>query len=68
LVIFGDNITRCWKQIIYHGGEREPRDGGEELPEPISETDSPGFMLEEGLHLISDERGVRLAREEEGDD
>ena len=68
LVIFGDNITRCWKQIIYHGGESKPEDGELEIPEPIDEAKSPAFMLEEGLQLISDDRGVRLAREEEGDD
>jgi cyanophycin synthetase len=69
LVIFGDNITRCWKQIIYHGGER---DGAEE-EEPtetqqVIEEHNLGGILDEGLQLISDDRGVRLARDEEGDD
>jgi cyanophycin synthetase len=68
LVVFGDNITRCWKQIIYHGGEREEVEESESMPLQESTAASMGLMLEEGLQLISDDRGVRLAREEEGDD
>ena len=68
LVVFGDNITRCWKQIIYHGGDREVP---EDLDITIDENTSgapPGLMLEDGMQLISDDKGVRLARsEEEGD-
>jgi cyanophycin synthetase len=68
LVVFGDNITRCWKQIIYHGGEREAEEPQEDIPESQSAGYSPGLMLESGLQLISDDRGVRLAREEEDGD
>jgi cyanophycin synthetase len=68
LVVFGDNITRCWKQIIYHGGERENVEESEAMPLQESTAASMGLMLEEGLQLISDDRGVRLARDEEGDD
>ncbi len=68
LVIFGDNITRCWKQIIYHGGDHsdQQQDSPDVIPPPMQE--EIGFQLEDGLHLISDERGVRLARDEEGGD
>ncbi|MEH6636760.1 MAG: cyanophycin synthetase [Halioglobus sp.] len=66
LVIFGDNITRCWKQIIYFGGEREPVEESAETQ--IAPTIGHNLVLEEGLQLISDDRGVRLAREQEGDD
>jgi cyanophycin synthetase len=68
LVVFGDNITRCWKQIIYHGGDREvPEDLDVTIDENISGA-PPGLMLEDGMQLISDDKGVRLARsEEEGD-
>ncbi len=68
LVIFGDDITRCWKQIIYHGGDRDTEQAAEQIAEPDSEASSIGLMLEEGQQLISDDRGVRLARDEEGDD
>ncbi|MFT5483838.1 MAG: cyanophycin synthetase, partial [Halieaceae bacterium] len=33
LIIFGDNITRCWKQIVYHGGDREEAQA--ETAEPV---------------------------------
>jgi cyanophycin synthetase len=68
LVVFGDNITRCWKQIIYHGGEREAPEEFEDAIDENTSGASPGLMLEDGMHLISDDRGVRLARSEEGDD
>lgn len=68
LVIFGDSITRCWKQIIYFGGDREAGDEDTESAKPSIDSYSPGLMLEEGMQIISDERGVRLARDEEGDD
>jgi cyanophycin synthetase len=64
LVIFGDKIKRCWKQIIYfepgelhsdHQATRESR---------APTIDLPGFELPEDLELIRDERGVRIAREE----
>jgi cyanophycin synthetase len=68
VVIFGDNITRCWKQIIYHGGEREEAAVEEEAAIPVIAAEDSGLVLEEGMQLISDDRGVRLARDEEGDD
>ncbi len=68
LVVFGDNITRCWKQIIYFGGDREvPEDMEVAADENISGA-PPGLMLEDGMHIISDDRGVRLARSDEGSD
>lgn len=67
LVVFGDNITRCWKQIIYHGGDDKTVEETESLTELQPVSAEMGIMLEEGMHLISDDRGVRLAREE-GDD
>ncbi|MGB0641511.1 MAG: glutamate ligase domain-containing protein, partial [Myxococcota bacterium] len=68
LLIFGDNCTRCWKQIINFG---------EQLMETDAVTSTGGvdfsvssLMLNESLSLpkediIQDERGVRLARVEE---
>jgi cyanophycin synthetase len=66
LVIFGDNITRSWKQIIYFKGE----DPGERTSEPAPvraprRIESVDAALGGGLGgaVIADERGVRLARE-----
>ena len=73
LLIFGDNVTRCWKQIIYFGRGREGAPAPdlaaaeppppETLPSLVSESDLP-----EGATLIRDERGVRLARAPEESD
>jgi cyanophycin synthetase len=71
LLVFGDNITRCWKQIIYFG--RDPAGiaatAAAALPETAPPDDLPSLgdfgQLPEGAQLIRDERGVRLAREPE---
>jgi len=67
VVVFADEITRCWKQIIHFdpgiaqpvtratGKARTPRD-------PY---DVETFVLSDSLQLVRDERGVRLAREGE---
>ncbi len=64
LVIFGDNITRSWKQIIYFKGE-EP---AEAAPAAVVASARPPRRAESfdptlNGTVIADERGVRLARE-----
>lgn len=73
LLIFGDKISRCWKQItkfappsdhpaeINVGGLVDGANGSE--PVSVSSRLEPVFL--EGTALIADERGVRLARESE---
>ncbi|MEP0204004.1 MAG: cyanophycin synthetase [Halioglobus sp.] len=68
LVVFGDNITRSWKQIIYFGGERNSEEDIPDIKEENLGDSNLGMFLADGQQLISDERGVRLARDEEGDD
>ncbi len=63
LLVLADKVKRSWKQIIYfdsgHGeGTSATR------PEPVAVPDLPGFSLDESLSLVSDDRGVRIAREE----
>ncbi len=62
LVIFGDDTTRCWKQIIYFNS-----DGGEAVAEatvaPVMSEPSFEEVIDSDQTLIRDERGVRLARE-----
>ncbi|MFP6806769.1 MAG: cyanophycin synthetase [Pseudomonadales bacterium] len=69
LVVFGDDITRCWKQIIHHNSPVgvECQDVN---PDPAVDpaNDVEKFELPIGQSLIRDERGVRIARSEEGDD
>jgi cyanophycin synthetase len=63
LLVLADKVKRSWKQIIYFDsghGEGPPATRSE----PVAVPDLPGFSLDESLSLVSDERGVRIAREE----
>ncbi|MCB1032914.1 MAG: cyanophycin synthetase, partial [Acidobacteria bacterium] len=66
VLIFGDSLTRTWKQIIYFSPEvtAEPSASapGSGLPTPV--VDLPKLEFDDG-DLVRDERGVRLARETE---
>jgi cyanophycin synthetase len=83
VLIFGDDIARCWKQIIYFNREDRPGDGeapgpaaGREDarapladPRPVPEAPpTPELAEASQAALIRDERGVRLAREPEDAD
>ena len=70
VVIFGDNIDRCWNQVAGHQVEGEESTGeATEVPVPsFVEEDPDAFTLEPGSELIKDERGVRIARVEEESD
>ena len=63
ILVLADNIKRSWKQIIYfNSGEKveertKPKSVSIELPE-IEE-----FDIDDDIEIISDERGVRIARE-----
>ena len=64
LLIFGDNITRCWKQIIYFKREGDaPAAATGPMPLPLEAGAELATL--EGSNLIRDERGVRMAREVE---
>jgi len=65
VLIFGDDTTRTWKQIIHFDSEHTPVEAdnasGVEVPDlPNLEE----YHLSVGDQLIRDEKGVRLAREE----
>ena len=83
LLIFGDDVARCWKQIIYFNREDRPGDGeaGATVareteppapltdPKPVPDAPPAPELAEMGQGaLIRDERGVRLAREPEDSD
>jgi cyanophycin synthetase len=65
-MVFGDNTVRCWKQIIYFkNDDQKELDNATHQPEEAeSELEE---LLNEGDSLISDERGVRIARNESDD-
>ena len=69
IVIFGDDITRCWKQVINLDIEAADADqaGESKTAQSFVEEDPGAFSLEPGEELIRDERGVRIARHEESD-
>ncbi len=64
ILVLGDNIKRTWKQIIYfNSGERGDNDN--KAPATVMDLPDIGdFDLASDLEIISDERGVRIAREE----
>ena len=64
LLIFGDNITRCWKQIIYFKREGDAP-AAATAPLPLALEAGAELASLEGSTLIRDERGVRMAREVE---
>jgi cyanophycin synthetase len=66
LLVFGDKIERSWRQITeFHSGDGDaPRDErlGDVTLTPLEVPDAPPLGEQ---RLIRDERGVRLAREQE---
>ena len=60
---FGDDIKRCWKQIIYFDAGAEPRRTKAAPKVEIPLEDLESFELDADVELIRDERGVRIARE-----
>ncbi len=79
VVIFADNLTRSWKQIIYFGGGDPSTAVGEPTLSPVTvqpatapaavappvTDDEPTITSSGGRQVIADSRGVRLARETE---
>jgi cyanophycin synthetase len=70
VMIFGDNIERCWSQIAGHRVEEgNPVDAvPEKSAQSFVEEDPEAFTLDPGSELIRDERGVRIARVDEESD
>jgi len=75
LIILGDNITRCWKQIVHfnvvntQNGETLESTPSQAYPEKLFEPVEHKFELGEGQRLVHDERGVHIVvdRDEESD-
>lgn len=63
VLVFGDAISRCWKQITSFASESEPVRTDASEPLRIEPAPAPEFRLEDGGTLVRDERGVRLARD-----
>lgn len=73
LVVLGDDITRCWKQIVHFNEGEEVEAASEEpssdFPEKLYQPVEQKFELQEGQSIVHDDRGVRLVveRDEESD-
>nr|WP_297349657.1 cyanophycin synthetase [uncultured Glaciecola sp.] len=74
IIILGDNITRCWKQIVHfnnvsdHSVNEEDKPSSD-FPEKLYEPIEHKFELQEGTRIVKDERGVHIVvdREEDSD-
>jgi cyanophycin synthetase len=64
ILILGDNIKRTWKQIIYFNSGEQTDDSGGKTPVTIELPKTETFRFADDVEIISDERGVRIAREE----
>ncbi|MBU3003659.1 cyanophycin synthetase [Paraglaciecola arctica] len=71
LIILGDNITRCWKQIVHFKGsgdlDKQDETPSQDFPEKLFEPTEHKFELNAGESLVHDERGVRLVIEHDED-
>ena len=64
LLILGDNVKRTWKQIIYFNAGAHVENGMSKVPVSIELPETEDFSFSDDIEIISDERGVRIAREE----
>lgn len=69
VVLFADDVRRSWKQVTQHEGDSKTASTSKDNKPANSfvEEDPEAFSLDPGARLVRDERGVRLAREEESD-
>jgi len=64
VLVLGDNVKRTWKQIIYFNSGAHVEDAGAKVPVAIELPKTDDFTFADDVEIISDERGVRIAREE----
>jgi cyanophycin synthetase len=64
VLVLGDNVRRTWKQIIYFNSSAHAEDVGTKAPAAIELPETEDFTFDSDVEIISDERGVRIAREE----
>jgi cyanophycin synthetase len=64
VLVLGDNVKRTWKQIIYFNSGAHGEEVKSQKPLNLELPETEGFTFAADLELISDERGVRIAREE----
>jgi cyanophycin synthetase len=69
VVLFADDVRRSWNQVIHYEGEHTASSEADDtkLAHSFVEEDPEAFSLDPGARLVRDERGVRLAKDEESD-
>ena len=67
LLVLGDIVKRTWKQIIYFNSGAHGEEVTSKAPVSIELPETEAFTFDDNVEIISDERGVRIARGEEGD-
>lgn len=64
ILILADSIKRTWKQIIYFNSEARADDSSMKPTVTMKLPETDDFSFDSEVEIISDERGVRIAREE----
>jgi len=64
VLVLGDNVKRSWKQIIYFNSGAHSEETGTKTPVAIELPETDDFTFDNEVAIISDERGVRIARDE----
>ena len=64
ILVLGDNVKRTWKQIIYFNSGAHGEEVKTTVPVTLELPETEDFSFDAEVELISDERGVRIAREE----
>jgi cyanophycin synthetase len=64
LLVLGDDVKRSWKQIIYFNAEGREESEVKSSTVSVALPELDELALTPDLQIISDERGVRIAREE----
>ena len=67
LLVLGDNVKRTWKQIIYFNSGARSEEATTKAPATLELPATEAFSFDDSVEIISDERGVRIARGEEAD-
>ena len=67
ILVLGDSVKRTWKQIIYFNSGAKVEDSSMKATVTMDLPETAGFSFSDDIEIISDERGVRIARGEEAD-
>ncbi len=63
ILVLADAIKRSWKQIIYFNSEAKGDDVTKKATSTVELPSGEHFTLDDDVEIISDERGVRIAKE-----